>query len=244
MNDHRPVTLVSGGSRGIGRAIVTRLLSDGHAVALTYHTGAAESGRLIEEAGGRARAYPFDLADRSRPRTLVEEVERDLGPIDGLVNNAGIEHSELTAMMTDDSWDRVLDVNLGGTFRLTRETLRVMVGRRRGSIVNIASLSATMGVAGHAAYAASKAGIVGFTRCVAREMGRRKIRVNAVLPGYVATDMTADLPADAVASLRSLECLPAGVGADDVAAMVAFLLSDDAAAVSGQAIPVDAGASA
>jgi 3-oxoacyl-[acyl-carrier protein] reductase len=190
------------------------------------------------------RAVQLDLRDRERPARLVAEVEETLGPILALVNNAGIQRSELLAMTSDDSWEQVVDTNLGGAFRCMREVLRAMVGRRRGSIVNIASLSALHGVAGHAAYAASKAGLVAMTRCVAREMGRRSIRVNAVVPGYVATGMTAGLSEQAVAALRSGECLRRGTPAEAVADAVAFLVSEQAASITGQILTVDAGTTA
>jgi 3-oxoacyl-[acyl-carrier protein] reductase len=148
------------------------------------------------------------------------------------------------ALTSDESWDEVLDINLGGAFRLTREVLREMVPRRRGSIVNISSLSALIGIAGHASYAASKAGLVAITRSLAREMGSRNIRVNAVIPGYVATDMTSDLSPEVISHLRAAECLSGGVDAPAVAKVVKFLLSDSSSGVTGQALPVDAGTSA
>ncbi|RLE28696.1 MAG: beta-ketoacyl-ACP reductase [Acidobacteria bacterium] len=244
MDDRDPITLVTGGSRGIGRAIVEELLTDGKSVALTFRSHSQSARDLEQSFGDGVRAFQFDLADRERPLTLVQEIEADMGPIDALVNNAGIERSELTAMMSDTSWDEVLDVNLGGAFRLSREVVRSMVTRRRGAIVNISSLSALSGVAGHSAYAASKAGLVAMTRCLAREMGRRNIRVNAVVPGFVATDMTSNLNKDAVDRLRSHECLPRDVTALDVARVVTFLLSERAAGITGQALPVDGGTSA
>ncbi len=244
MDDRDPITLVTGGSRGIGRAIVEELLTDGKSVALTFRSHSQSARDLEQSFGDGVRAFQFDLADRERPLTLVQEIEADMGPIDALVNNAGIERSELTAMMSDTSWDEVLDVNLGGAFRLSREVVRSMVTRRRGAIVNISSLSALSGVAGHSAYAASKAGLVAMTRCLAREMGRRNIRVNAVVPGFVATDMTSNLTKDAVDRLRSHECLPRDVTALDVARVVTFLLSERAAGITGQALPVDGGTSA
>ena len=137
----------------------------------------------------------------------------------------------------------MVDVDLGGAFRCCRAVLRGMVARRRGAIVNVASLSALRGVAGQAAYAAAKAGLLGMTRSLAREVGRRGVRVNAVVPGFVATAMTADVPEEAARALRSMECLPRGVEPADVASAVAFLLSDRAAAITGQALVVDAGAS-
>jgi len=236
------VILITGGSRGIGRALVEILTSEGRRVAFTYHVREDAARELEGEVGAdRARGYQFALADRGRPEALVERVETELGPIAGLVNNAAIESSQLLAMMSDATWDEILDHNLGGTFRMTRAVLRRMVSLRRGSIVNVASLSALRGVAGQTAYAASKAGLLAMTRCLAREMGRRRIRVNAVVPGFVATEMTAHLDEATVTRLRDPECLPDGTGPDAVAATIAFLLSDRAAAITGQTVVVDAG---
>jgi 3-oxoacyl-[acyl-carrier protein] reductase len=241
--------LVTGGSRGLGRAVVEALLAEdpGRAVAFTWRAGEAEA-RVLEEAaaaaGRRAKAFQLDLADRGRPDDLVAEVEEALGPVAALVNNAGIRREGLLALTSDADWDAVLDVNLGGLFRCCRAVLRGMMHRRRGAIVNIASLSALRGVAGQGAYAASKAGILGLTRSLAREVGKRGVRVNAVVPGFVATDLTAGVPEAAVAMLRSAECLPGGVSAAAVADAVLFLLSDRAAAITGQDLAVDAGASA
>ena len=243
MENRDTVTLVTGGSRGIGRAIVEELLSEGHRVALTFRSNAQSARDLESTFGDHIRAFQFDLVDRERPQSLVREIESDMAPIGALVNNAGIQRSELTAMMSDASWDEVLDVNLGGAFRLSREVVRSMVGHRRGAIVNIASLSALSGVSGQSAYAASKAGLVAMTRCLAREMGRRNIRVNAVVPGFVPTDMTSNLPEATVDLLRGRECLPGGVTTQDVARVVSFLLSEKAAGITGQALPVDAGSS-
>ena len=238
------VILVTGGSRGIGRAIVERLTQTGHTVGFTWRTDETLAKDVEGTTGGKGKAFHLDLADRTRPAPLVAEVEAELGPLSGLVNNAGIQRTELLALTSDASWDEISDVNLGGAFRVTREVLRSMVPRRRGSIVNMASLSALHGLAGHAAYAASKAGLLAMTRCLAREMGGRGIRVNAVVPGFVATEMTNDLPSKVVSRLRSGECLPDGVTASAVAEVVAFLLSEAAAAITGQALPVDAGTSA
>jgi 3-oxoacyl-[acyl-carrier protein] reductase len=242
--------LVTGGSRGIGRAVVEALAAAPHgggpeaAVAFTWHSR-EEAARQVEAAtGGRARAFQLDLRDRARPDELIAEVEEACGPLVGLVNNAGERREALLAMMSDEDWEAVLDVNLGGLFRCCRAALRGMLVRRRGAIVNIASLSALHGVAGQAAYAASKAGILGLTRSLAREVGKRQVRVNAVVPGFVATDLTAGVPAAAVAELRAGECLPGGTSAGAVAEAVLFLLSDRAAAITGQTLVVDAGASA
>lgn len=236
--------LVTGGTRGIGRAVVEALVAEGRTVAFTWN-GSEETAREIEAASeGRARAFRLDLGDRARPDDLVSEVETALGPVEGLVNNAGLRRESLLAMTPDEDWDAVLDVNLGGLFRCCRAVLRGMMVRRKGAIVNVSSLSALHGVAGQAAYAASKAGILGLTRSLAREVGRRGVRVNAVVPGFVPTDLTAGLPEPAVKMLRAGECLPAGVTAADVADSVLFLLSDRASAITGQTLVVDAGASA
>ncbi|HSK77121.1 MAG TPA: SDR family oxidoreductase [Thermoanaerobaculia bacterium] len=237
--------LVTGGSRGIGRAVVEALLAGtGEAVAFTWRSQEAPAREIEEASGGRARAFHLDLSDRSRPDDLVSEVEEALGPVSALVNNAGVRRESLLALTPDADWDAVVDTNLGGLFRCCRAVLRGMMTRRRGAIVNVSSLSALHGVAGQAAYAASKAGILGLTRSLAREVGKRNVRVNAVVPGYVATDLTAGLPEAAVAALRAGECLPGGITAGMVAEAVLFLLSDRASGITGQTLVVDAGASA
>jgi 3-oxoacyl-[acyl-carrier protein] reductase len=238
------VVLVTGGSRGIGRAIVELLVAEGHRVAFTWRTDEARARALEETLGGEAKAYPLDTTDRRRPQTLVAEAERDLGPLDGLVNNAGERRESILAMTSDQDWEALIDINLGGAFRCCRAALPGMMYRRKGSIVNVASLSAVRGVAGQAAYAASKAGLLGMTRALAREAGRRNVRANAVLPGFVVTDMTSAIPEAVVKGLRQDECLPYGVSPEAVAGAVAFLLSDRALAITGQTLNVDAGATA
>ena len=237
--------LVTGGSRGIGRAVVEALVAGAsNPVAFTWSSSEKEARGIEEASGGRARAFRLDLRDRSRPDDLVSEVEEALGTVEGLVNNAGIRRESLLALTSDEDWDAVLDVNLGGLFRCCRAVLRGMMVRRRGAIVNVSSLSALHGVAGQAAYAASKAGMLGLTRSLAREVGKRGVRVNAVVPGFVPTDLTAGIPEAAVQALRAGECLPGGVSAAGVAGAVLFLLSDAASAITGQTLVVDAGASA
>jgi 3-oxoacyl-[acyl-carrier protein] reductase len=235
--------LVTGGSRGLGRAIVEALAAEpGARVAFTFSTAEAAA-REVEAATG-ASAFHFELRDRNRADDLVTEVEAALGPLEGLVNNAGMRRESLLALTSDEDWEAVVDANLGGLFRCCRAVLRGLMVRRRGSIVNISSLSALHGVAGQGAYAAAKAGILGLTRSLAREAGKRGVRVNAVVPGFVATDLTAGLPAAAVSHLRAGECLARGVQPGDVAMAVQFLLSDRAAGITGQSLVVDAGASA
>lgn len=236
--------LVTGGSRGIGRGIVEALVAEGRPVAFTYNSDEAGARDLESLTQGRARAFRLELQDRALPKSLVAAVESAVGELDGLVNNAGLRRESILPMTSDRDWDEVMDVNLGGVFRCCRAVLPGMLHRRRGSIVNVSSLSAIRGLAGQTAYAASKAGILGLTRALAREVGRRGVRVNAVLPGFVATDLTASLPPEVVGFLRSVECLPGGTKPADVAAAVAFLLSDKASAITGQGLVVDAGASA
>ena len=245
MSSSEPVTLVTGGSHGIGRSVVEKLVAAGRLVAFTYVSGRQAAEDLELASKGRARGFAFSLSDRQGAISLVKEVEAEVGHLHGLVNNAAIVRSELMAMMSDASWDEIIDTNLGGTFRVTREALRAIVPHRwGGSIVNVASLSAIDGVAGQTAYAASKAGILAVTRCLSREMGRRKIRVNAVVPGFVATNMTRDIDEASVRRLRERESLQSGVSAAGVADAVVFLLSDGASDITGQAIHVDAGSSA
>ena len=238
------IALVTGGARGIGRAIVEVLVADGWTVAFTYRSDKQLAHDVESASQGHARAFALDLAERDRPSALADEIESSMGPIDALVNNAAIGHESLLAMTPDADWESVLDTNTGGAFRCCRAVLPKMMHRRRGSIVNVSSLAAIAGFAGQTAYAASKAALLGMTRSLAREVGRRGVRVNAVVPGFVKTKMTASLPPDVVAELRLPECLPGGISASDVAHAVAFLLSDRAAAITGHALVVDAGTSA
>jgi len=236
--------LVTGGSRGIGRAVVRVLVEEGRKVAFTYRDG-EEAARALERAsGGLARAWRFELGDRARPGAIIPEIEAALGPIDGLVNNAAIRRDALLAATPDADWDDVVDANLGGAFRCCRAVLPGMITRRSGSIVNVSSLTAMRGVAGQSSYGAAKAGLIGMTKSLAREVGRRNVRVNAVVPGLVMTEMVADAAPDKLAALRAIEALPSGTQPEDVAAMIVFLLSDRARAITGQALLVDAGSTA
>jgi 3-oxoacyl-[acyl-carrier protein] reductase len=239
-----PCVFVTGGSRGIGRAVVRALVAEGRRVAFTFRSAEQAARELEAECGGQAKAWPFDLADRSRPGILVPEIEAVLGPIAGLVNNAAIRRDLLLAATPDADWDAVIDANLGGAFRCCRAVLPNMIARRSGSIVNVSSLTAIRGVAGQAAYGATKAGLIGMTKSLARELGKRNIRVNAVVPGLVMTEMIADTTPEKLKDLRAIEALPAGTSPDDVAAMIVFLLSDRAAAITGQAFSVDSGSTA
>ena len=247
MSKTRPdsaVALVTGASKGIGAAIAIELAKDGWNVGVNYRSdkeGAERTVKAIEEAGGKAIAVEGDVSDANGvPDALVSKLEDELGPVLALVNNAGITADGLAIQMGDDDWDRVIDTNLTAAFRMTRRAMRPMIKARYGRIVNIASVVGPRANAGQANYAAAKAGLIGLTKTVAAEVARRGVTVNAVAPGFIATDMTEELP-DAI-----LDAVPAKrVGTpEEVAAAVRFLASDDAGYVTGSTLFVDGGMSA
>jgi 3-oxoacyl-[acyl-carrier protein] reductase len=235
--------LVTGAGRGIGRAIALALAEDGWPVAVNYRSSgdaAAATVAAIEAAGGRAVAIQGDVADPSVPAQLVEAVHTQLGPIAVLVNNAGLRADGLALSLTDEDWQRVLDTNLGSTYRLTRTVLREMIRARFGRIVNIASVVGPRANAGQANYAASKAAVIAFTKTAAVEVARRGVTVNAVAPGLIATDMTEDIPT------ALGERVPAQRPGrpEEVAAAVAFLASERASYITASTLYVDGGLSA
>jgi 3-oxoacyl-[acyl-carrier protein] reductase len=237
--------LVTGASRGIGRAIAVALARGGAKVALNYagnQAAAEEALRLVREAGApEARLFRFDVADPVAAAKAVDEVVSTMGGLHILVNNAGIALDQLVMRVKDEDWQRQLDVNLSGAFHLIRAATRPMMKARGGSIVNLTSVVGEMGNAGQAGYAATKAGLIGLTKSVARELASRNVRVNAVSPGYIDTDMTASLPEDA--KKRMAEMIPLGRrgSAEDVAAAVAWLCSDQASYVTGEVLRVNGG---
>ena len=238
------VALVTGSSRGLGRATAVELAARGHTVAVHYLRGEAPAAEVvaeIEASGGRAAAFGADVSEADGCTRLLSEVTEGLGGIDVLVNNAGITRDALAMRMKDDDWQAVLDANLTGSFRLARGVLRGMIKARWGRIVNVSSVVALMGNPGQANYAAAKAGLLGMTRSLAREVSGRGVTVNAVAPGFIESDMTDRLNEDLKDGYLSQ--IPAGRfgTAADVAKAVAYLTSDDAAYVTGQTLTVDGG---
>jgi 3-oxoacyl-[acyl-carrier protein] reductase len=227
--------LVTGASRGIGRAIAVELARAGAVVTLSYRTGADEAAALATEIGGRA--VQADVSDPASAQALVDEA----GDVDVLVNNAGVTRDGLLVRMSDEDWGTVLDTNLASCFYTCRAAVRGMMKRRSGSIVNISSIVGLRGNWGQTNYAASKAGIIGFTKSLARELGSRNVRANVVVPGYVKTQLTEVLPEGATAAM--LENTPLGRLGDpeDVAGAVRFLASEDAGFVTGAVLLVDGG---
>jgi 3-oxoacyl-[acyl-carrier protein] reductase len=235
------VVMVTGGSRGIGRACVMAFAKANATVVLTYAGNDAAAEEAVRLAGPLTRAVKFDVADTSACGRAVEDVVSRHGRLDVLVNNAGVAVDGLAMRVKDEDWDRQLDTNLKGAFALCRAAARPMMKQRSGCIINLASVVGEMGNAGQAAYAASKAGLVGLTKALARELASRNIRVNAVSPGFIDTDMTSKVSAEM--RTRLLESIPLGrLGtADEVAASVLFLASDAASYTTGEVLKVNGG---
>ena len=227
--------LVTGGSRGIGRAIAVELAAAGASVVVGYRSGREEAEAVAVEIGGRA--VQADVSDPEAARALVEAA----GELDVLVNNAGLTRDGLLARMPDDDWRAVIDTNLSSVFHTCRAAVRGMMKRRAGAIVNVSSIVGVHGNWGQTNYAASKAGIIGFTKALARELGSRNVRANVVAPGYVTTRLTDALPEEATETMLRNTPLGRLGSPEDVAAAVRFLCSDEASFVTGEVLLVDGG---
>jgi len=238
------VALVTGGSRGIGRAIVEELARSDWKVGFTFSASEEAANSLLAELRQQNRAvaaYKADVREYRRAGEVVAQVENDLGPIELLVNNAGIKRDSALFRMDPEKWKEVIDTNLGGTFNYTRHVLLRMIKRGSGVIVNIASVSGVVGLAGQTNYSASKAGIIGFTKALAKEVARFQIRVNAVAPGFIETEMLSDMPEAARKSMFAQIPLGSPGSPGQVAKVVAFLAGESSGYITGQVLPVDGG---
>ncbi len=237
------VALVTGGARGIGKAICARLAAEGAKIAIVdiRQEVAEATAAEFAAAGIEARAYAANVAKGEDAEATVAKVVADFGQLDILVNNAGITKDTLMLRMTEEQWDAVMAVNLKGTFNFTKAAIRPMMKQRAGKIVNLASVVGRMGNVGQANYAASKAGVIALTKTTAKEFASRNIQANAVAPGYIITDMTANLPQAVRDAFMAIIPAKRGGTPQDVANVVYFLCSPDSDYVSGQVINVDGG---
>ncbi|MGN6297149.1 MAG: 3-oxoacyl-[acyl-carrier-protein] reductase [Ginsengibacter sp.] len=239
------VAIVTGGSRGIGEAIATKFAENGAHVAFTY-VSSDEKAKALEEKllsfGGKAKAYKSNAASFEESEKLVNEVIKDFGTVDILVNNAGISKDNLLLRMSQEQWDEVMQINLKSVFNMTKQVIRPMMKARKGSIINMSSIIGMRGNAGQSSYAASKAGIIGFTKSIAAELGSRNIRCNAIAPGFVETDMTHYLK-EGDAAKSFLEKIPLGRfgSAEEIANVTLFLASDLSSYITAQVISVCGG---
>jgi 3-oxoacyl-[acyl-carrier protein] reductase len=238
------IAIITGASRGIGESIARSFIAQGATVAFTYRSSeekAKELEKSLTAGGGQARGFKSDASKMEDAENLVKEVLETYGGIDIVVNNAGITDDTLLMRMSEDQWDRVMNVNLKSCFNLTKSVLRTMLKARSGSIINISSVVGVQGNAGQANYAASKAGILGFTKSVALELGSRNIRCNAIAPGFIETEMTAKLDEATVQGWRDAIPLKRGGSPEDVANACIFLASDMSTYVTGQTLNVCGG---
>jgi len=244
MNLENKIAIVTGASRGIGRAIALELAQRGARVVVNYHRSAeaaAEVVATIEAAGGQATAVQADVGDFEQAAGLIQAALDAFGRVDILVNNAGTTHDQLLMLMKEEDWDDVLRTNLKSMFNCCKAVARLMVRQRWGRIINISSISGIAGQGGQTNYAASKAGVIGFTKSLAKELGPRNITVNVVAPGFVPTDLTAGLPEELKQKMIEMTPLRRMGRPEEIAYAVVFLASDEASFTTGEILTVDGG---
>jgi 3-oxoacyl-[acyl-carrier protein] reductase len=238
------VAVITGGGRGIGRAIALRLAEEGASVAVisrSLENATATTTAINQQRADTARAYAVDVADGEAVAAVCTQLTKDFGRVDILINNAGITRDRLSMRMSETDWDAVLDTNLKGAFHFVQQLQRPMMKQSYGRIINITSVSGIMGQAGQVNYSASKAGLIGLTKALAREIASRNVTVNAVAPGFITTDMTAELPEKLRDHVLTLIPLARFGAVEDIAAAVAFLASREAGYITGHVLTVDGG---
>jgi len=240
MSENKKIAIVTGGSRGIGKACSIELAKEGYTVIVNYAGNEAAANATVNEIkanGGEAVALKFDVSDKEAVKAAIDGIVKDFGRVDVLVNNAGITKDGLIIRMSEDDWDKVINTNLNSAFYVTKPVVKVMMKQRSGCIINMASVVGVYGNAGQANYAAAKAGLIGFTKTLAKELASRGITANAIAPGFIQTDMTHGLDAEKIASAIPLGRLGT---VDDIAQTVKFLVKSGAY-ITGQVIGVDGG---
>ena len=235
------VAFVTGGAKGIGSAIVKRLIKDGYKVAFTYNNSEEKANSLANEFGENCKAYKLDITDSNAVKTVVDDIEKDFGEIHILVNNAGVAEQALFTDITDEMWHRMIETNLSGAFYCSRAVLKYMINRKSGKIINISSIWGETGGSCEVHYSASKSGLIGMTKALAKEVGLSGITVNSVSPGVILTDMTSHFDEETMNALKEETPLNKIGTPEDVAGAVSFLASKDADFITGQNISVNGG---
>ncbi len=237
----KKVALVTGGAKGIGSAIVKRLIKDGYKVAFTYNASEEKARTLCSDAGADCKAYKLDITDSNAVKTVIDDIENSFGEIAVLINNAGIAEQALFTDITDEMWHKMIETNLSGAFYCSRAVLKYMINRKSGKIINISSIWGETGGSCEVHYSASKAGLIGMTKALAKEVGLSGITVNAISPGVILTDMTSHFDEETMKSLKEETPLNKIGAPEDIAGAVSFLASKDADFITGQNLAVNGG---
>lgn len=246
MSIDKKVALVTGGTGGIGEAVIRRFLKDGNNIAFTYHSNDAKANQLVQELQSafkecKIQGYKLNIGDAFEVKKVVEEIIQDYLHIDILVNNAGVTNDNLLMLMSDEQWNQVINTNLNGCFHMISAVLPSMIEKHNGNIVNISSVSGIVGIKGQTNYAASKAGICALTKSLAKEVAAKNIRVNAIAPGYVATEMIAKLSEKTLKQYKAEIPMRRFGKVEEIASLVSFISSEEASYITGQTMIIDGG---